>query len=595
MASTGWYRAPDAPRDAVIDPVEPEIRLQPKQAKALTLVESGSASWIGIGGGRGGAKSGGQDRIMLVRRTDLPGTVGAILMRNYDQVKRYHIDPILRDYPELEPYYHKTDSKLVLPMAEGPASEIHFTYAESLADVIRRFRSANYYDVFVDQAEQFTEAELREIKQCVRSKNAPLGACKLLLAFNMGGVGIDFLRNKFHLKSYGPNERADDFAFIHVYPWDNVEWVRAALAEDGLTEDDYYDLFTEQQRMEYCATRGDYGRNLVAQDEALQKRDWLGSWESLEGAFFGRVFDRDAAVIDDEKVALISRPWHKRWLSQDWGRGHYCPTHWHLSGEMSPAEAKDVLGWQVSKPVKFVLTYREYIAGGAAATDEGGDRELAEQDVAREMVKRTPDEEKPTTKGFFLSPDAFAKRSSANTIAHELGKILKEGGLPQPTAADNDRKGGWGLMYNLCLETKRHAASDEYVWLISANCPELVRSIPLLMRNPKDLDDVIATDKGSAKLEIDVTDSARYGLKSMLSPGKKPKAVLIAEAVAKAHAQATERYQPQQGDVIGRYGAPPAVNAITPNTAAYLAQKKAEKNLNPGPIRVRRNWRRGPQ
>jgi hypothetical protein len=595
VAKDGWSRAPEAPREAIKDAVEPEIRLQPKQVQALDLIEGNTASWIGVGGGRGGAKSGGFQRIMLVRRSGLPGTIGAILMRNYDQVKRYHVDPMLRDYPELAPCYHKTESKMVLPMESGPPSEIHFTYAESLDDVIRRFRSANYYDVFVDQAEQFTEAELREIKQCVRSKGAPLGACKLALAFNMGGAGIGFLRSKFNLKEYGPNESESDFAFVHVHPWDNVEWVRAALLEDGLTEDDYYDLFTEEQRMEYCATRGDYGRNLVAQDEALQKRDWLGSWESLEGAFFGRVFDRDAAVIDDEKVALIAKPWHKRWLSQDWGRGHYCPTHWHLSGEMSSADALRILGWQVTKPVKFVLTYREYIAGGAATNDEGGDRELAEQDIAREIVNRTPEGERDTLRSFFLSPDAFAKRSSANTIDYEIGQILKKAGLPQPTQADNDRKGGWGLMYNLCLETKRHAASDEYVWLISANCPELVRSIPLLMRNPKDLDDVIATDKGSAKLEIDVTDSARYGLKSMLSPGKKPKAVLIAEAVAKAHAMATERYVPQQGDVIARYGAPPAASAITPNTAAYLAQKKAEKNLNQGPIKIRRNWRRGPQ
>lgn len=577
---------------------ELDIRLQPKQCMVLDQFESPQASWIGIGGGRGAAKSGGVQRIMLERRVENPGTIGAILMRNYDQVKRYHIDVMLRDYPELEPFYHKTDSKIVLPMEDGPDSEIHFTYAESLQDVIRRFRSASYFDLVVDQAEQFSEAELREIKQAVRWKNVPQGTCKLALPFNMGGVGIRFLSKKFHELEYNDRERASDYAFIHVYPWDNIEWSRPALLEDGFStpeeqEYQYYHVMSEEERAEYCATRSDYGRNLNSQDESLRQRDWFGSWKSLEGAFFGPVFDRDSAVLDQEQVALISKPWHKRWLSQDWGRGHYCPTHWHMSGEMSPQEAFDVLGWQVSKPVKFVLTYREYIAGGAATSDEGGNRELAEQDIAREIVKRTPEAEREMLKAFFLSPDAFAKRSSANTIDIEIGNVLKAADMPRPTQADNDRKGGWGLMYNMCLETKRHAATDEYVWLISANCPELVRSIPLLMRNPKDLDDVIATDKGSAKLEIDVTDSARYGLKTMLSPGKKPKHVLVAEAVAKAHRMATERYQPQQGDVIGRYGAPPAMNAITPNTAAYLAHKKAEKSFAGGPIRIRKNWRRG--
>ena len=497
------------------------IRLQPKQAQALDLLESSRASWIGIGGGRGGAKSGGLQRLMLTRRTAVPGTVGAIVMRNYDQVKRYHIDPMLRDYPELAPYFHKTESKIVLPMDSGPPSEIHFTYAESLEDVVRRFRSANYYDVFVDQAEQFSESELREVKQCVRWAGAPDRACKLVLAFNMGGAGIDFLRRIFHTHEYGPNEAAEDFKFIHVFPWDNVEWCRTALTEDGLTDADYYD-FSEAERMAYCATRADYGRNLNAQDEPLRKRDWFGSWEALEGAYFGRVFDRDSTVVTLEQVKQLAKPWIKRWISQDWGRGHFAPSYWHCRGELSVEEAEDVLGWKLERPLRYVLTYREYIAGGAASSDEGGEREIAEQDIAREIASRTQPQEARYLRSFFLSPDAFAKRSSANTIAQELGAVLTRAHLPAPSEADNDRIGGWGLMYNLLLETKRHGGTSEEVWLISANCPELIRTIPTLMRDPRNLDDVLKTDKGTAKLEQDVADAVRYGLKSMLMPNQKP-------------------------------------------------------------------------
>src|SRR5208337_2371345 len=96
--------------------------------------------------------------------------------------------------------YLKTESKIVLPSKRvGVASsEIHFNYAESLEDVIRRFRSANYYDIFVDQAEQFSEDELREMRQAVRWPKVPQGTCKLVLSFNMGG-NIDFLRRIFHL------------------------------------------------------------------------------------------------------------------------------------------------------------------------------------------------------------------------------------------------------------------------------------------------------------------------------------------------------------------------------------------------------------
>jgi len=536
------------------------LRLQPKQGIFQDHGDALNATWIGMGGGRGAAKSAAFDRVMIARRTEHTGTVGAILMRNYDQVKRYHIDPMLRDFPELLPYFHKTDSKIELPMQSGPSSEIHFTYAESLADVIRRFRSANYFDLFVDQAEQFTETELREIKQAVRWKNVPQGTCKLGLGFNMGGAGIAFLSEKFHEMKFNERERADNFVFIHVFPWDNIEWSRPALYEDGFeTEEEqerqYYDVMTEQERMDYCATRSDYGRELNSQDEVLRQRDWFGSWKSLEGAYFAKAYDHDATVITQDKVSKLIKPWSKFWISQDWGKGHFNVTLWHTRGVLTPKEAKDILGWNVARSVKYTLTFREYVAGGSAKADDGGARELAESDIAREIVERTPEEERKRVEEFFLSPDAFemsVRRAGENEISEILGDITAADGLPRPEKADNSRIPGWSLMYNLLLSTKRHGATikspelakdlpEDEVLLISVNCPELSRAIPLLMRDPRNLDDVLKTDKAEARIEQDAADAGRYGYKSKLQPAAKPKEEQRREALAEKQ-DMTEKY-----------------------------------------------------
>ena len=82
-----------------------DIHLQPKQGELLDLIEHSPASVIGVGGGRGAAKSGGADRVMLALMMDQPGMVGCIVMRNYDQVRKYHVESILRDFPVLEQYY----------------------------------------------------------------------------------------------------------------------------------------------------------------------------------------------------------------------------------------------------------------------------------------------------------------------------------------------------------------------------------------------------------------------------------------------------------------------------------------------------------
>jgi hypothetical protein len=496
----------------------PEIGLQPKQWDVLELIENGPATMVGMGGGRGAAKSAGIDRIALSLLTDQPGISGCIVMRTYEQVRKYHIDPLQEAFPEIQPYYHKTDKKLKLPCADGRSSTLDIGYAENYDAVERFFRSANYGFIFVDQAEQFTEKELREIKKACRRIN---GKAVMVLAFNMGGAGIQTLRKWFYTKEYNEREDPTNYAFVKVNPWDNVEWVRNALNEDGLTEVDYYS-WTDDKRQLYAATRGEYTKLLNSDDDPIRNRDWLGSWESLEGAYFGRVFDLQSTRINADQVEKLWKSWGKKWMSGDWGKAHYCSHHWHFRVTASPQEVKKILGWEVSRPINFVVTYREQIVNEKTSTE-----------VGRGLVDDTPAEEREDVRRYFLSPDAFGERDSENTIAMKIGDELKRYGLPRPEQADNDRQGGWMLMAEMLREAKEHAsgAEDKDVWLISSECPQLLNALPLLMRDPKNLDDVLKTDKGDAKIEQDVADDVRYGLKSMLSPGKKPQQEVIRETL----------------------------------------------------------------
>lgn len=491
-----------------------------------------------MGGGRGGAKSAAIQRIALSLMMEEPCVI-CIVMRNYDQVRKYHIEPMMRSFPDIEQFMIQSKSKLKIPV-KGGYSEIDFSYAENLVDVERRFRSANYKYIFVDQAEQFIEPELREIKQANRFAGAAQGVCKTVLAFNMGGAGIQTLRKWFHTKEYGKLERPEDFEFVHVYPWDNVEWVRSALLEDGYTERDYYS-WSNEARMAYAEVRGDYTKNLNSQDEALRQRDWFGSWESLEGAYFGRVWDRAASLTSSPDVgAKILKAWSNRWLSQDWGKAHFNATFWTGRHTLSPLEIAELFGWKVDKPVGVVYTYREMIRS-----------ELTSSEIAREIVNLTPQEERRQVKRFFLSPDAFGERDSEDTIAIKQGKELRPYELPNPEMADNDRIGGWALMSNLMLETKRIASpltadgrnnwQGGDIWLISGECPALLEAIPVLMRDRKNIDDILKTDKGQARIEQDVADAIRYGLKSMLAPNMKVPIAVQAAVIAQSTDDAHER------------------------------------------------------
>ena len=80
-----------------------------------------------------------------------------------------------------------------------------------------------------------------------------------------------------------------------------------------------------------------------------------------------------------------------------------------------------------------------------------------------------------------------------------MGDVFAEAGFPRPTPADDDRIGGWMLMYQML---------DAEEWLITDNCVELIRTLPTLVRDSARVEDVEKMDGD------DAADAARYGLKS---------------------------------------------------------------------------------
>ncbi len=57
-------------------------------------------------------------------------------------------------------------------------------------------------------------------------------------------------------------------------------------------------------------------------------------------------------------------------------------------------------------------------------------------------------------------------------------------------------------------------------WLIADNCVRLIENLPMLTRDPVNVEDCLKCDGD------DPADSARYGLKSALEPGRAPAEVL---------------------------------------------------------------------
>jgi phage terminase large subunit len=224
-----------------------------------------------------------------------------------------------------------------------------------------------------------------------------------------------------------------------------------------------------------------YYEELKTLPPELAKAYAEGRWDIFAGQFFD-VFDPARHVVRAEEIRLES--WWPRWVSIDWGFAHNSAVYWHAdSGET-------------------VYTYRELVAN-----------RLTPRELAFRIAERCEGEK---IEAIHLSHDAFARRTEEKTAALQMADVLRERKLPEPTPADTDRKGGWMLMYQMLREGK---------WKIADSCSALVATIPVLVRDDQDIEDVAKMDGD------DPADAARYGLKGRFGSVRKPLEERLAERV----------------------------------------------------------------
>lgn len=467
------------------------VPLQPKQRELYRLMENSTAGYLGFGGSRGGAKSGGGRAVMLLRRLKYPGTRGAIMRRTWDLVRENHVEKYFDQYPFMRDWYHVQEKEIRLPNG----SVIAFRYGETRKD-IEAMIGKEYMDLVLDQAEMFSEGEIQTIKSCVRWPGLHRTMCKLVLAYNPGNIGHAFLKRVFHSKEYHGDEYEGDYAFIQAFGWDNIEWSRPALFEDGNGPDCpggncgkcqgcvYYG-WDSDRRFEYFIKRSDYGRWLNSLPQSLKLGWLLGTMEKFAGQYYGEVWNPEFHV---KHVQL--EPWHPRTLGIDWGFGH-------------PASAE----WGAQPTEKLTVVYRELHRVGY------GVRSLAQEIVDHNRGDKL--------ERIWLSHDAFAHRDERETVAEQMTRVFLENGLPRPQPAGRDPVGSATLIYDLLRYGEL---------VVDPSCSHLVETIPMITRHPDRAEETVKFD-ASANGEggDDSFDALKHLLHGRLPAQAKPEELVLRE------------------------------------------------------------------
>lgn len=451
---------------------------------------------------------------MLLRRLKYPHTSGLILRRSLKELEQSHILQIFEEFPSLRQFYREQKKMLTLP----GASPLFFGSAPSAKDMAD-FYSAEFADILIDEAQEFSQNEIERLSgsnRCTTNKDI---VPKMMFGF-MPGIsesglppkGLPYLKRVFVDHDLRGDERNEKWAFLQAFAWDNIEWARRELDRDGVSDDQFYS-WSADERKEYFIKRTDYGKKLNALTDKNLRDAWLfGEWKTFKGQYFaGFEFAKHTAPADEISEHL--EPWFQYWLSGDWGDDH--PGCYHL-------HCRDNYGQ--------VFTIAELWG-----------REIGEAETGRQLGKLCRFENFGIMKdgqlvtgpipidAFPLSWDAFGKlnKRTRKSITTMIGETLPEN-IPAPVPADaspGSRVSGWRLMDELI---------DANRWVISREgCPHLVECIPTLVRDmERNSEDVLKVDYSENYVGDDPADSARYGLQYMVRPAEKPAEVRVNERMA---------------------------------------------------------------
>ncbi len=461
----------------------------------------------------GGAAGPGKSKALLmeaVQQANEHAGVNTLLMRRtFPELEGSLLLYFRRDVPR-ELYRSYNDSKHTVTWWNG--STTRFGYSQGENDIYQ-YQGAEFLFIGIDELTHFTLKQwqfLTSRNRCPVPETFPCMAG----ASNPGNIGHAWVKALWIDRQPAAGmERPDeydpaDYEFIPARVWDNPIYARDA----------------------------NYLKTLNGLPTRLRRAFLDGDWNVFAGQYFD-VFNAGRHTARVETIGIEA--WWPRWISIDWGFEHPAAVYWHASGPFQPVGEAHRHG-EAGANRECVVTYREFVR-----------QHLSPRELARAIVQQSRDRDgkRERIEAIYLSPDAFARRTDEASIAEQMGDVFAAEGLPRPALADNDRIGGWMLMYQMLAENE---------WLITGNCAELIRVLPTLTRDGARVEDVLKMDGD------DPADAARYGLKSRMRSARAPMEQRLAERVT-------------SGD--------PTIRAIQARKAFLEEQHRG------APVFMRRRWR----
>lgn len=471
----------------------------------MPYVQPAAPQCLSVGGIRSGKTSGALMYFVQHFCMKYTGCDILVLRRTFKELESGAIADFKTFMPKELYTYDQT--KHVATLING--SRIVFGHCQNNKERdIEQYLGQAYPGILVDEAGQFSP----DAWQMLYSRNTVNASCQPDENGNLPIPCIWGCTNPL-----GPFYEYYRTVFVEKEPWMKPEEARKS------TDGSWWIPEAGEWRLIYDPRDYAYQRSTVMDNAQLLKRDpgiiarlnslpkakrdkmLLGLDGKFEGQYFD-VWDPEYHVVNlrEDPEAIIWQEHQPVWVGEDWGMGHANAVYFFTKALVRKSVGNDY--------VLKTVCFREIVV-------TGGKTYIELASIIAQKAK-LPNGNPVKVKSIFFSHEKFNRQMDAHTPADDYSRELRKYGLPAVTRGTQDRIGSASLMYNMLKNGQL---------VILDTCKDIILSIPSLMRNPDNLDDVLKVDaKGD-----DCYDGFRLGLYGQLASKKRPDMDVINEHAAK--------------------------------------------------------------
>lgn len=379
----------------------------------------------------GGARGGGKSHVARMKAEMLclryAGIQVLFMRRTYPELKENHLLPARKELDGIATY-----SGVEKAFSFPNGARLKFGYCRNDADLLQ-YQGLAYDVIFLEECTQFPERVFETMTESNRSSGLmdEYFAPRMYFTCNPGGVGHAWFKRRFVDRDYRGTENPDDYLFLQATVKDNKFLLQNSP---------------------------DYVRALENLPEDRRRAMLYGDWDVFEGQYFPE-FTRETHTVEPFPI----------------------PAHWPRYRAFDYGMDMFACYFVAMDEDGRAYVYKEIFEGADKKGEDGNTgKRLTIAEAAHKMraLSRADEREALT----FAPPDMWNRRQETGRSAAE---IFAGYGVPLYKASNHRVQGWWDLK-----DWMKVRADGKPKILIFRNCVNLIRSLPLLLHDEKNPDDV---------------------------------------------------------------------------------------------------------